>query len=297
MTDPTETFNPFPGLRPFGPEENHLFFGREQIVDQLLMRLRVTRFLGVIGSSGCGKSSLVRGGIIPSLHGGYMMRAGSSWRVAVMRPGIDPLRNLAGALNQPDILGQQAGVEEASPVLTEVTLRRSNLGLVDCVRQARLPQEDNLLIVVDQFEELFRFKHSGQSESSRDEAVAFVKRLLSAADQQELPIYIVLTMRSDFIGECAQFAELTAKINDSHYLIPQLTREQKRRAIEGPVAVVGVQVFVVGNNVGQRLGEFIHAAGPKQAVWITQLVVRQINGSEIQGVVSHTMLWTRHMYL
>ena len=62
MTGPTETFNPFPGLRPFGSEEDHLFFGREQITDQLLMRLRKTRFLAVIGSSGCGKSSLVRAG-------------------------------------------------------------------------------------------------------------------------------------------------------------------------------------------------------------------------------------------
>ena len=242
MTDPTETFNPFPGLRPFGAEESHLFFGREQIVDQLLMRLRATRFLGVIGSSGCGKSSLVRAGIIPSLHGGYMMRAGSSWRVAVMRPGTDPLGNLAGALSQPDILGQQAGVEEASPVLTEVTLRRSNLGLVECVRQARLPQEDNLLIVVDQFEELFRFKHSGQSESSRDEAVAFVKRLLSAADQQELPIYIVLTMRSDFIGDCIEYPGLPEAINEGQFLVPRMTREQLRNAIAGPILVAGGEI-------------------------------------------------------
>ena len=82
MTDPIELSNPFPGLRPFGPEENHLFFGRERIVDQLLTRLRRTRFLGVIGSSGCGKSSLVRAGLIPSLHGGV---PGSQVDVSVLQ--------------------------------------------------------------------------------------------------------------------------------------------------------------------------------------------------------------------
>lgn len=242
MIDPSEMFNPFPGLRPFGSEEDHLFFGRETIVDQLLIRLRETRFLGVIGSSGCGKSSLVRAGLIPSLHSGYMTSAGSSWRVAVMRPGTDPIGNLGEALSQPDVLGHQTDVDEAPPVLTEVTLRRSNLGLVECVRLARLPPEDNLVIIVDQFEELFRFKRGGQSEGARDEAVAFVKRLLSAADQQDLPIYVVLTMRSDFIGECNEYPGLPEAINEGQFLVPRMTREQLRSAIAGPILVAGGQI-------------------------------------------------------
>ena len=72
--------NPFPGLRPFEAEEDHLFFGRETRVDELLRRLRFNRFLAVVGTSGCGKSSLIRCGLVPSLHGGQMVKAGSSWR-------------------------------------------------------------------------------------------------------------------------------------------------------------------------------------------------------------------------
>ena len=98
--------NPFPGLRPFEAEEDHLFFGREKEIDDLLRRLRVHRFLSVIGTSGCGKSSLVRSGLIPSLHSGLMVKAGSSWRIAMMRPGEDPI----GASRRPrstcpDVLG------------------------------------------------------------------------------------------------------------------------------------------------------------------------------------------------
>ncbi len=63
--------------------------------------------------------------------------------------------------------------------------------------------------------------------------------LTNAIEQTDLPIYIIMTMRSDFIGDCAKFPHFTSLINDSHYLIPQMTRDQKRTAILGPVAVGG----------------------------------------------------------
>src|SRR4029079_16572348 len=104
-----ERSNPFPGLRTFEPDEDYLFFGREEQIDELLRRLRTTRFLSILGSSGSGKSSLVRAGLIPSLYGGAMTRAGSSWRVAIMRPGEDPIGNLAAALAAPEALGREGG--------------------------------------------------------------------------------------------------------------------------------------------------------------------------------------------
>ena len=81
MTVPTDSHNPFPGLRAFEPEESELFFGRESETDDLRRLLRSTRLLAVVGSSGSGKSSLVRSGLIPSLHSGFMSGTGSSWRV------------------------------------------------------------------------------------------------------------------------------------------------------------------------------------------------------------------------
>ena len=75
---PGVSFNPFPGLRPFEPDEDHLFFGREKEIDDLLRRLRSCRFLSVVGTSGSGKSSLVHSGLISSLHSGFMVTAGSN---------------------------------------------------------------------------------------------------------------------------------------------------------------------------------------------------------------------------
>src|SRR5580698_6832496 len=239
-------FNPFPGLRPFEADEDHLFFGREIEIDELLRRLRLGRFLSIIGTSGSGKSSLVRSGLIPSLYGGFMVNTSPGWRVAIMRPGEDPVRNLATALNAPDVLGTRGELETTNRILLEATLKRGTRGLVEAVRQARVLSDDNLLIVVDQFEELFRFRRNSQVENSRNEAVAFVKLLLEAAHQEELPIYIVITMRSDFIGDCMDFAGLPEAVNSGLYLVPRMTRDELRSAITGPVAVGG-------GSIAQRL--------------------------------------------
>jgi tetratricopeptide (TPR) repeat protein/energy-coupling factor transporter ATP-binding protein EcfA2 len=239
---PGSLFNPFPGLRPFEPDEDHLFFGREKEIDELLRRLRANRFLSVVGTSGSGKSSLVRSGLIPSLYSGFMVKAGSTWRVATLRPGEDPIGHLSAALNRSGVLGAEGEMASTNRVLLEATLRRSTRGLVDAVRQARIPPEDNLLVIVDQFEELFRFRRSHQLENSRDEAVAFVKLLLEATQQQQVPIYIVLTMRSDFIGDCMEYPGLPEAVNVGQYLVPRMTRDELRSAITGPIAVAGGEI-------------------------------------------------------
>lgn len=235
---------PYPGLRPFEREESFIFFGREEQTDQLLKKLGKTRFISVVGLSGCGKSSLVRAGMIAALECGYLASAGILWHIAIMRPGNHPLENLARALLQENALraylvpeGIQASDKELLPFLL-ASLRRGPLGLVEILRDAHLPQRANLLILVDQFEELFRY----QSRENRDEIQAFVALLLSSAQQQDIPVYTVLTMRSDFIGECAQFHGLPEMINAGQFLIPRLAREQQQMAITGPAGVFGATV-------------------------------------------------------
>jgi len=245
ITQNTESFaeittpvNPFPGLRPFEFDESHLFFGRDGQSEQLIAKLGHTRFLAVVGTSGSGKSSLVRAGLLPTLLGGFMTGAGSDWRIAIMRPGNDPLGNLAQALNAPGVFGSEIAENAAiQTAVTEATLRRGALGMVDAVRQSLMPRSESLLVVVDQFEEIFRFARVSQGKEYQNEAAAFVKLILEASRQRELPIYVVLTMRSDYLGDCSQFWDLPEAINDSQYLIPRLTRDQLREAITGPVAV------------------------------------------------------------
>lgn len=235
--------NPFPGLRPFKIEESHLFFGREGQSDEVLLKLSKNRFVGVIGPSGSGKSSFIYCGVLPILYGGFLTDASPNWEVIVTRPGAGPIDNLAESLlkNNQEYLNAEVEEQKIKRTIFSTLLRSSSLGLVEAVEQSRRSADVNYLILVDQFEELFRFKDSTDP-NSVNETLAFVNLLMEAVNYPDAPIYVAITMRSDFIGDCAQFPELTRKINDSHYLIPQLTREQKRRAIEGPVAVGGANI-------------------------------------------------------
>jgi len=235
----TQLANPFPGLRAFEPDEDYLFFGRERQVDELLSTLRRTRFLSVVGSSGSGKSSLVRAGLIPALYGGNMVGTGSRWRVAMFRPGEDPVGRMARSLRRCGLL-ESGELSDSGDAVLEATLRRSSLGLAEAYRLADLNRRDNLLIMVDQFEELFRYRASGQT-NYQDDAVAFVKLLVAAA-RSEFPIYVALTMRSDFIGNCADYPDLPAAVSDGQYLVPRMTRTELRDAITGPVSVAGAAI-------------------------------------------------------
>ncbi len=229
--------NPFPGLRPFTQEEDYLFFGREEQTLELLKRLGSNRFVAVVGTSGSGKSSLVRCGLLSELLGGRMLGAGSLWEIAVTHPGGNPLALLTDSLLEAVLYDRE---EEHARENLLATLSRSHFGLVEAVRQADLGEGTNFLLIVDQFEEIFRFQDAGQRQ--QEVANEFVSLLLEAVAQKEVPIYVVLTMRSDFIGECGQFEGLAEMVSRGEFLIPRLTREQYKRVIEGPIKVAGGQI-------------------------------------------------------
>lgn len=247
----------------------------------MIDKLSATRFLAVVGTSGSGKSSLVNCGLRPALYRGLMAKAGTSWRIAQFRPGGNPLKALARALSQEGLLFSEF---DSSTLclqdIIEASLGMSNLGLSRVYKDARLPEGTNLLIVVDQFEELFRYRESESpfapaTQQRSLEATAFVNLLLDPRTQPDLPIYIVLTMRSDFLGSCAEFAGLPEAVNEGEYLIPRLTRDERRAAIEGPVSVGGADITPVlltrlVNDVGDnpdQLSILQHALNRTWACW------------------------------
>ncbi|MDH3284407.1 MAG: hypothetical protein OEQ13_06665, partial [Acidobacteriota bacterium] len=230
---------PYPGLRPFHRDEIDVFFGRDQQVYAIIDRLAKSKFLAVVGVSGCGKSSLVRCGLLGGVEAGLLRAAGADWRLVDMRPGNQPLQRLARALLEGSALGTELGDESEAFVSRE--LSRGPRTLLQMLEQARLPERTNVLLLVDQFEEIFRFRQEGDTE----EAEAFVDLLLETvreAKRRELRVYVVLTMRSDFLGSCALFSGLPEMLNDCQYLTPRLEREEFREAIEGPAAVFGGEI-------------------------------------------------------
>jgi len=246
--------NPFVGLRPFESTEELLFFGRRTQTKELLNILHASRFVAVVGSSGCGKSSLIRAGLIPNLEAGFIAGAVDRWDVATMKPGNSPLRNFAAALlsavhEEPDSSSVEQFVED---------IRLRGMNAVIIFLQSRTHGSDaNLLLLVDQFEEIFRFgsyddeNEKGESESRdeqdnkekrRSEATDFVSIMLGLSYQESFPVYVVMTMRSDFLGDCDAFYGLPEAMNRSQYLVPRLTRQQRQESIENPIRLYGAAI-------------------------------------------------------
>ncbi|MEP7108608.1 MAG: hypothetical protein ABI760_11510 [Ferruginibacter sp.] len=220
--------NPFVGLRPFESGEDFIFFGREEQSLELLQRLHQHHFVAVIGSSGSGKSSLIKAGLIPGLQAGYLVNDIDRWRITTLKPGQAPLDNFARAILEQD----------TSPNITPVDLvekiKEEGIDAVLDIVQPLL-KDTNFFLLVDQFEELFRFSPDQKGVEEKDAATEFVNILLALSQQKDLPVYVVITMRSDFIGDCSQFFGLPEALNQSQYLVPRLTRTQLKTTIEGPV--------------------------------------------------------------
>jgi WD40 repeat protein/energy-coupling factor transporter ATP-binding protein EcfA2 len=238
------SYNPFPGLRPFTIDETHLFFGREGQSDEVLIKLSENKFVAIIGASGSGKSSFVYCGVIPSLYGGFLADNGSDWKVIISKPGNGPIENLVNAIldNNSSFKNSTAEHKQIQKAIINSTIRSSSLGLVEALGHVNGDNQTNYLVLIDQFEELFRFKKSEEGFDNINETIAFIDLLVEAVKFEKQPIYVAITMRSDFIGECSQYPDLTKLINASNYLIPQMTRDQKKMAVTGPIAVGGGKI-------------------------------------------------------
>jgi signal transduction histidine kinase len=229
--------SPYVGLRPFNEREAVLFFGREQHVRDVLGKLEGRqRFIAVLGASGSGKSSLVRAGVVPALHRGALTSAGPSWNVCIFTPGDAPLTNLANELvKQPGWMDSEQPADAVASL--SAALARSPLALTELYRQkAAASGGQALLLVVDQFEEIFRYR-----QKNVDEAESFINLLLRSAIE-DVPIYVVMTMRSDFLGNCVTFHGLPEVINRGIYLTPRLGPDQLKSIIASPLALVGGEI-------------------------------------------------------
>jgi tetratricopeptide (TPR) repeat protein len=238
VTDDQSQRAPYPGLRAFRREETDLFFGREECTNAMVDRLAATRFLAVLGSSGTGKSSLVRTGLLDALELGLMAKAGSRWKIVDFRPGGSPLKNLARRLLETEGVEENPDVAAQDVDMLRAFLARGPRAVIEWCRSGHLREGANLLLLVDQFEELFRY----QDYEGREEAEAFVALLLESAREANARIYVTITMRSEYLGACALIEGLSDAINAGMFLTPRMTRENCRDAISGPAEVCNIDI-------------------------------------------------------
>jgi len=209
---------PYKGLAAFQPDDAPLFFGRGELVDQLVSRIQGRAVLVVGGPSGCGKSSLVRAGLLPALRGGALPGS-AQWQVSVFTPGARPLSALAGHLAGAGVTGLPPGD----------VLRRDP----ESIRHHVSP---TVLVVIDQFEELFTVC------TDPAERGAFLRALAALARGAPSPARVALVVRADFYGVCAAHPWLAEAINDNHVLVGPMSPTQLREAITGPARRVGLHL-------------------------------------------------------
>ena len=240
---------PYPGLRPFLSHESSLLLGRERQVREVIARLQETQFIAVIGGSGSGKSSLVLAGVVPELRSFGIPAAGDFWVPMTCTPGTNasaadavnarhtPITRLAWKFAK--LLKPAASPEAESLRLADIAaVFRQEAGfarLIDTyadelqLRAGPPPDKLRLLFVIDQFEELFHPTNKGVGD-----AALLVERVIDHFFSPHPRCYVVLTMRSEHLNDCAGYLELPDAINKSSYLVRRLDEAELREAIVGP---------------------------------------------------------------
>jgi hypothetical protein len=230
---------PYPGLRPFLPEEARYFMGREIQIREIIARLARENCVTVLGGSGCGKSSIVRAGVIPALRLKLIPGRGNFWRIAMCTPGRAPMDNLVAALE--DVLVPGSSAERSGRIREVLYGPRALGGFLPTFKNeidmepslsADVLERANVLIVIDQFEELFREENRGQAQ-----AAALAELVIDCwrRRDQNSGLFLVLTMRTDDLHRCAEFIDLPDVINATGYLTRRLKEDELREAIVAPV--------------------------------------------------------------
>ena len=297
---------PYTGLRSFTEEESLYFKGREDDIDQATQQLQKNKFLMLTGASGDGKSSLIYAGIVPNARAGFLKSKYTQWCVADFRPERTPFYNLCKAI------ARQLGI--ANPYTVQSELNHGFSAIIDLYKnskryidtnsiawqqaddkgKAALKREAaNLIILVDQFEEFFTNPENYHKGVPSPDANLVLNLLLETARialDEDLPVYIVFTMRSDYIGQCAAFRGLPEYIGFSQFFVPRLNRTQLQQVIEEPSVLSG-------NRITRRLTErLIHdlTEGVDQLP-IVQHALNQVwhaadNGKEEMDLIHYAMV-------
>ncbi len=259
---------PYPGLRPFEKAEWPIFRGRDRLIQDILTILAENHFVSILGPSGSGKSSLVRAGVLATLERRHS-RMGVRWRTGTMRPGASPLWSMADGILRalrPEIVAADGELPAAEVAKLRVLIDASEDGLGAAAREAGLEEDENFLLLVDQFEEIFRYR----TDHEDPERTRLIEVLLAVANDKPSGIHIITTMRSEYLGDCSRFKGLAETLNETHYLLPGMSEDELRQAIVEPAEI--------------KNGRIEDA--------LVERLVEDIRGQEDQlPILQHTLLW------
>jgi len=270
-------FCPYRSLDTFGEKNTPFFFGRKAYTDDLVENVQNKPLVAVIGPSGCGKSSVVFAGLIPAL------KSERIWHTACFRPGSDPFKEIAGALIP--LLEPKMPRNKQLTCINELSddLKQRKVSFQDIIGDVtrRYPQ-DRLLLVIDQFEELFTLCHSEEDRQHfLDEFLAVVK---IASDQRKTNIRLVITLRADFLGRalsCQPFANALRECRASLPLGP-MSQQELQETIEKPALKLEV---TIDDGLIERILEAVMKSPGKLP--LLEFALTQMWGRQEKGRLTH----------
>jgi WD40 repeat protein/energy-coupling factor transporter ATP-binding protein EcfA2 len=213
---------PYRGLKVFREEDHKYFFGREDVVQQLIERLESEHFLAILGPSGCGKSSIVQAGLFPNF--------GESFERVLSTPQEEPMKELAFALHKCYPNNRELSIEEIIKRLKE-----SDKYLNDIASKIlKNTKKGKLLIVIDQFEQLFSYK------CDEKERKVFIQTILNAVEAGNGTVKVIIVMRSDFLGKCSFYPDLNRYVSKHFFQVEPMSQKDLKRAIQEPAKLVGL---------------------------------------------------------
>lgn len=237
---------PYPGLRPFTEEESIFFKGRDQHIRQIVRLLEKNKMAFITGASGDGKSSMVYAGVIPYIRAGFFKAKFNGWLIVDFKPKKNPLKSLSHAF------AREFNIDESK---CEAELYNGFSSLIKLYKESGYCANDDgqdisnrgksLLIIADQFEEVFTNLENFDQGHPSDETYTAVNLLLETiriSITENLPVFVIFTMRSDFISQCTFFKNLPEYIAYSQFFVPQLKRTEIRQVIEEPALMAGGKI-------------------------------------------------------
>jgi WD40 repeat protein len=219
---------PYKGLNYFDESDSDLYVGREKLAEKLVGRVislasnespEQTRFLAVVGASGSGKSSLVRAGIVPALR---WNKNSADWQIQILTPTAHPLESLATSLTD-----ENEPISAVTTLMDDLAHDTRSLQIF-AKRYLSSNSGSHLLLVIDQFEELFALCRSEEEKS------AFIGNLLSAVSEAEGLTIVLIALRADFYAHCANYIQLREALAKNQEYIGTMRDEELQRAIEEP---------------------------------------------------------------
>jgi energy-coupling factor transporter ATP-binding protein EcfA2 len=224
--------NPFVGLKPYTKKTSTFYFGREQEVENLLGVLQKNKFVTLSGATGAGKTSLINAGLIPRLKKGFVGQAGKDWAIASFRPGIEPLLNLSQALTASDVLKEDVKSSTTDrKYYSEIISNFGSLGIAEIYKRSEIFGKKNLLIIIDQLEDLYKYnRYFNYTASNEDNTLMdLVYRTVTI---KNTAIYFLICIETSYLTKFTFYNKLQEIISKSQYSIQNIDHSGIHQILE-----------------------------------------------------------------